>query len=78
MINNTNDNLEVTIGLAFKNGTGSKKDARGGRWNESVTLTDGDVSVTGVLMHQRIQEMVCTVGLFGNVKVSFINVVDSR
>lgn len=67
IINNSKDDIEVSIAFTFKNGTGSHKDRRGGRWNERFKHADEDSSngVKGVLMHQKIRNADCVVGISG-------------
>ncbi|WAR00764.1 GBA2-like protein, partial [Mya arenaria] len=59
--NEGKEDLDVAITFTFKNGTGGKKDFHGGCWTESFQHTeDGVDPVTGVMIHQRMQDMPCT------------------
>ncbi|GAB6029054.1 Non-lysosomal glucosylceramidase [Chamberlinius hualienensis] len=65
VINNSDDEVEVSITLAFKNGSGGKGDAAGGFWNEPFTYTDGSTLVRGINMHQKIRGWKCCIGIAG-------------
>jgi len=49
--NNSERDLRVAITFTFKNGTGSKKDKKGGVWTEPFTKT----GCKGVVIHQQIR-----------------------
>lgn len=66
VINESSTEVQVSIAFAFKNGTGSRRDASGGRWNEPFSIDDGAVS--GVLMHQTVRNIPCTVGIAAHKK----------
>uniref|UniRef100_T1JDY2 Non-lysosomal glucosylceramidase n=1 Tax=Strigamia maritima TaxID=126957 RepID=T1JDY2_STRMM len=70
------ESAEVSIAFAFKNGTGGARDKDGGCWTEAFGESQNTLVAKGVLMHQIIRDMNCTVAISAaedeNVKVSHL------
>ncbi|XP_065333183.1 non-lysosomal glucosylceramidase [Cloeon dipterum] len=59
--NGSNEDLQISITMTFKNGTGGKDDKKGNCWTEAFDEAGGDVK--GVMIHQVIRAMRCTYGI---------------
>ncbi|BFY98894.1 hypothetical protein BsWGS_01934 [Bradybaena similaris] len=64
VINESNDELQVSICLTFKNGQGTKEDSAGGVWCQGFKLDcDGDDEAKGAVIHQQFKGMKCSYGI---------------
>lgn len=72
------EDIDVSIMFTFKNGRGVKEDSQGGCWNQFFYESKDPAAeaVSGVTIHQTIQNMACTYGIAARhqvvIHVSFI------
>ena len=72
IINDSSDDLEVSITFTFKNGEGTKHDRDGGIWNQAFSSScDSDNDAKGVSIFQEFKGMKCAYGIAGKSKVIF-------
>lgn len=59
------EDIDVSIMFTFKNGRGVKEDSQGGCWNQFFYESKDPAAeaVSGVTIHQTIQNMACTYGI---------------
>jgi len=55
----------VVLLFSQQNGTGSKKDNAGGVWTQSFNHKEDTSPVSGVMIHQTMQDMACTYAIAG-------------